>query len=369
MKQSGGYPEDQDKCGRTALHYAIYSGKDEVLELLTRRNREIIKMQDHAGRTALHHAVFMDKNQVRMSQKLIELGADVNALDKDKRTPLHHAAEEGKIRVIPILMNNGAIVSLRDGHTNKNPMELACSQKVREEIKAHSNIDIDIDDWQPEKQEAKKKEAPRKEEPKRYQELPARDAKRQEFTFAKQPKDVQKAEAEILAKDQPSKESLLETVEKDRPKKKKKPVAEPANEVTESAVAADLQPVNIQTEKDEEEHVPFQMKQNKQKLLELLKRIQSFGVESFIYQKKPYLYSGSWMEYVQDLDGLMLQINGTTPNEACMKIFNVLFPYPKPLPAEIGDESTLNGFFDGIKEIDKGKQTEDCHPRILREKI
>ena len=84
-------------------------------------------MQDYAGRTALHHAVFMNKNQAKMSQKLIDLGADVNALDKEKRTPLHHAAEEGKIQVIPILMKNGAIVSLRDGHTNKNPLELATS--------------------------------------------------------------------------------------------------------------------------------------------------------------------------------------------------------------------------------------------------
>lgn len=86
-------------------------------------------------------------------------------------------------------------------------------------------------------------------------------------------------------------------------------------------------------------------------MLELLRRIQAFGVESFIYQKKPYLYSGSWLEYVDDLDGLMLQINGTTPNEACMKIFNVLFPYPKPLPTEVGDETTLTSFFEGMKEI------------------
>jgi len=38
------------------------------------------------------------------------------------------------------------------------------------------------------------------------------------------------------------------------------------------------------------------------------------------------------MEYVRNLDDLMLQINGVRPNEAVMKVFNILFPYGKPLP-------------------------------------
>ena len=45
-------------------------------------------------------------------------------------------------------MKNGAIVSLRDGHTNKSPIELASSDKIRELIIAYSNVDIDFDDWQ-----------------------------------------------------------------------------------------------------------------------------------------------------------------------------------------------------------------------------
>lgn len=95
------------------------------------------------------------------------------------------------------------------------------------------------------------------------------------------------------------------------------------------------------------------MKNHQERLLGLLRRIQLFGVESFMFQKKPYLYSGSWMEYVKNLDDLMLQINGVNPNEACMKIFNVLFPYPKPLPIGVGDEQALSGFFDGMTNVDK----------------
>lgn len=44
------------------------------------------------------------------------------------------------------------------------------------------------------------------------------------------------------------------------------------------------------------------------------------------------MFTGSWMEYVRNLDDLMLQVNGVRPNEAVMKVFNILFPYDKPLP-------------------------------------
>lgn len=81
-----------------------------------------------------------------------------------------------------------------------------------------------------------------------------------------------------------------------------------------------------------------------------------------MFNKKPYLYTGSWMEYVRNLDDLMLQINGAQPNEACMKIFNVLFPYPNPLPIGRGDESSLASFFDGGTSIDKEKESRECLP-------
>jgi hypothetical protein len=53
-----------------------------------------------------------------------------------------------------------------------------------------------------------------------------------------------------------------------------------------------------------------------------------------------------------------------------MKIFNVLFPYPKPLPLGTGDESSLTGFFEGMTNLDKMKESQkECHPDILLENI
>jgi ankyrin repeat protein len=62
-------------------------------------------MKDHNGRTPLHYAVFnAHPKQTDMVLKLLNLGADVNALDNERRTPLHHAAESGKAKIVPILV-------------------------------------------------------------------------------------------------------------------------------------------------------------------------------------------------------------------------------------------------------------------------
>jgi len=104
LMDNGADPFDRDNCGRTALHYAVYSGRTEIMALLTQHTTDIVHMKDHAGRTALHHAVFMEANQVLMISKLLDFGADVNVLDSDRRTALHHAAESNKPRVIPVLI-------------------------------------------------------------------------------------------------------------------------------------------------------------------------------------------------------------------------------------------------------------------------
>lgn len=73
-----------------------------------------------------------------MIQKLLNLGADVNALDNDRRTPLHHAAEGGKARVIPILCQRGASTGTKDTLKGKTPMELAANDHIKELIIVNS---------------------------------------------------------------------------------------------------------------------------------------------------------------------------------------------------------------------------------------
>jgi ankyrin repeat protein len=80
----------------------------------------------------------MEANVKLMVQKILSYGADVNALDADMRTPLHHAAEANKASIIGILIEKGAHTSLKDGLCKKTPMELAANDHIRELIIGYS---------------------------------------------------------------------------------------------------------------------------------------------------------------------------------------------------------------------------------------
>lgn len=96
--------------------------------------------------------------------------------------------------------------------------------------------------------------------------------------------------------------------------------------------------------------------------------MQKFGVDSYQHVKKPYMFTGSWMEYVRTIDDLMLQINGCRSNEAVMKVFNILFPYDKPLPRGQGDELTLSNFYND-KNPSGDPDLKECHPDLLADNI
>lgn len=122
------------------MHYATCSTCVEQLTILTEHGPDLVHMKDHAGRTPLHYTVFNSMTrQVEMALKLLDFGADVNALDNERRTPLHHAAEAGKARVIPLLVQRGASTGTKDNLKNKTPLELASNDHIKELIIVHSS--------------------------------------------------------------------------------------------------------------------------------------------------------------------------------------------------------------------------------------
>lgn len=133
-------PFDKDSSGRTALHYATCSSNVEQLTILTERGDDLVHIKDHAGRTSLHYAVFNPHvRSLEMVIKLLNLGADVNCLDNDRRTPLHHAAESGRARLIPLLVQRGATTGTREKIKGRTPLELAANDHIKELIIVHSS--------------------------------------------------------------------------------------------------------------------------------------------------------------------------------------------------------------------------------------
>lgn len=65
----------------------------------------------------------------------------------------------------------------------------------------------------------------------------------------------------------------------------------------------------------------------------MMKKLQEDGVtKAWYHLKKPYLYTGSWMEGIKNLEELFETIKDVNPPEAVMRSFNILCPYDKPLP-------------------------------------
>ena len=52
-----------------------------------------------------------------------------------------------------------------------------------------------------------------------------------------------------------------------------------------------------------------------------------------------------------------------------MKVFNILFPYDKPLPRGVGDELSLAAVFSDNIQVEANKDLKDCHPDNLRQRL
>ena len=110
--ESGVKVNSTDKDGRTALMYAAYDGRTEIINLLLSKGAGV-NLQDNAGRTALMMASsgpFPSAVSI-----LLDNFADPNLADRvDHFTALMYAAAEGQLEVVKILLPRGADPSLKD---------------------------------------------------------------------------------------------------------------------------------------------------------------------------------------------------------------------------------------------------------------
>lgn len=112
--------DSKDKGKANLVCMAAQEGHLAVLELLLRKRADP-NATDQSDtmwrRKALHHAAA--RGHVKIVQKLVECGADINIGDADSRTPLHWAATNGWVAVAEYLLKHGAAINLaqRDGFT------------------------------------------------------------------------------------------------------------------------------------------------------------------------------------------------------------------------------------------------------------
>ncbi len=121
---------DRDRYGHTALHDAViyhhihYLGPTFTVENYTcvRNHHELIQKlidlgadvnaHDYSGCTPLHTAC--SRNYYEIAQILIEHGADVNARDMIGDTPLHRASFASNLSLVKTLVAHGADVNVQN---------------------------------------------------------------------------------------------------------------------------------------------------------------------------------------------------------------------------------------------------------------
>lgn len=92
------------------IHEAAAAGINERLNELIKSDRDhkLINSFSHDGWTPLHLAVFFNQNSI--AERLIEEGANVNAMSKNTNgvSPLHSALANKNVRIAKLLLQRGA---------------------------------------------------------------------------------------------------------------------------------------------------------------------------------------------------------------------------------------------------------------------
>uniref|UniRef100_A0A914X0S8 Uncharacterized protein n=1 Tax=Plectus sambesii TaxID=2011161 RepID=A0A914X0S8_9BILA len=119
---SGARSNVKDNQWRTPLHRACRSGRDDIVEVLLKHGADV-SPTDRQWQTPLH--VCAAYEAVQCAQYLLTVTVDgVDKGDRLGRAPLHHAAFNGHIEMVELLMAKGANLDARDKR-ERRPMHWA----------------------------------------------------------------------------------------------------------------------------------------------------------------------------------------------------------------------------------------------------
>jgi inversin len=131
--------------GKTALHWTANNGDDKTIKEFLEKTPTAVNLKDSYERTALHLAVSAGNVPVILALlNAPTIRADVSAVDKDFRTPLHWAAVMGLSHIVGILMENGADPLVTDG-TGATPLRYAALRNHEETVETLLSFDITQD--------------------------------------------------------------------------------------------------------------------------------------------------------------------------------------------------------------------------------
>ena len=94
----------------------------------------------------------------KISDYLLNNGAEINAIDKENNTPLHEAARKGRLNVVQVLLAHGADATIK-GYNGETPAEKASTDEIRIAITDYlSEKEKQTEDQENQEQEEEKNE-------------------------------------------------------------------------------------------------------------------------------------------------------------------------------------------------------------------
>ncbi|KAI0289215.1 ankyrin repeat-containing domain protein [Russula brevipes] len=122
LLEHGANPDVRYDGSGPISHNAAFTNNVEVMELLLQHKADMHLRSTTSKWTLLHWV-----SSAELAQFLLDHGADINAQDANHSTPLHEAAEDGRLEVVRVLLKHGADVHIR-GRGDRTPFQVAKSR-------------------------------------------------------------------------------------------------------------------------------------------------------------------------------------------------------------------------------------------------
>lgn len=110
----------EDISGKTPLFSAVECGNMDVIKYFVEEKYADLKKKDNEGKNLFHNIC----NNVNVCEYLLANGVDPAEKDENEATPLHYAAESGKIDIIPFFLSHGCKADDKDAN-GMTPVDLA----------------------------------------------------------------------------------------------------------------------------------------------------------------------------------------------------------------------------------------------------
>ena len=117
-----------EKTGDSLIHFAVRSGKNDILEFLLKERRLNPNLTNSNKDNPLHLAI--ENNDIKAVEILLEAGAAFWVHGKHGNTPLHLAVRNDNYEISEILIDQKADLDSRNGAEN-TPFHLAALNKSR----------------------------------------------------------------------------------------------------------------------------------------------------------------------------------------------------------------------------------------------